>query len=378
LAAIRFILALSFSVAWPFIPLYLTDRGLSPFQVGLFMTSVGFFGTLVRPFAGALSDRFGRVRLIRILLYFRSAVLFLTFLFLLGKAPLWGLFILLFLIVVGFASFIPIADSYVAEASSPDNRVMGFGLIRLAINGGFALGSFLASFLLRYGYASLFLLSSLLVFVAATLSFRLRENRTGVGLVKKIVFAVPDRRFFLFALFSMSVFILSSQLINNFSIYAHTFMKIDKRLIAYLFTLNGMLILLLQIPFSAVAKRAGYVLSTLVGGLGWAVAFIITAFASSYSHLIAAVVFMTLSEMVVVPVIIASASDRAPEGRIGAYMGFWSTFQGLGYTFGPAWGGFFLENLGRWAWILLSAQSVLTGVGLSLLKPVRRTTRQNL
>ncbi|NPB03185.1 MAG: MFS transporter [Thermotogae bacterium] len=373
LASIRFILALSFSVAWPFIPLYLTDRGLSPFGVGLFMTSVGFFGTLVRPFAGALSDRFGRVRLIRFLLYFRSLILFLTFLFLLGDASLLGLFILLFLIVVGFASFIPIADSYVAEASGPNNRVMGFGLIRLAINGGFALGSFVASLMLNYGYAVLFLVSSVLVFVAATLSFKLREVENGAGLVRKIVFTLPDLRFFLFSVVSMSVFILSSQLINNFSIFAHSFLGIEKRSIAYLFTLNGTLILLFQIPFSALAKRIGYVLSTLLGGMGWALAFLITFVASGYSHLVLAVVFMTLSEMIVVPVVIASASDRAPTGRMGAYMGFWSTFQGLGYTFGPAWGGFFLEHLGRRAWVILSLQSLITGVALSFLRPIKRS-----
>lgn len=371
LSVIRFILALSFSVAWPFIPLYLSDRGLSPFAVGTFLTSAGIFGTLIRPFVGALSDRVGRVRLIRFLLYFRSITLFLTFLFLLGDAPLWGFFILLLLIVVGFSSFIPVADSYVAEASSEDKRVVGFGLIRLAINGGFALGSFIASFLLKYGYPTLFLLSSVLVFLAATLSLLLRENNATFRIASKVRFALPDLRFVLFAVVSMSVFILSSQLINNFSIYAHKFLHVDKRMIAYLFTLNGTLILLLQIPATALARRIGYVASVLFGVVGWSMAFAITYAASSYPHLVLAVAFMTLSEIVVVPVIIASASNRAPEGRMGAYIGFWSTFQGLGYTLGPAWGGFLLDAFGKGAWLFMSLQSLLTGVALTVLRDRR-------
>jgi len=369
LAIIRFILALSFSVSWPFVPLYLSDRGLSPFEVGIFLTSAGVFGTLIRPFMGAFSDKVGRVRLIRFLLYFRAITLFITFLFLLGNAPLWGFFLLLFLIVIGFSSFIPIADSYVAEASDRDRRVVGFGLIRLAINGGFALGSFLASFLLKYGYPPLFLLSAALVFVAATLSLFLRENQGAtLRLARRIQFALPDLRFVLFAVASMSVFILSSQLINNFSIYANRFLGVEKHMIAYLFTLNGVLILLFQIPATALSRRIGYVPSVLFGVVGWAIAFAVTFLAGSYPHLVVAVVFMTLSEIVVVPVIIASASNRAPEGRMGAYMGFWSTFQGLGYTLGPAWGGFLLDTFNRGAWLVMSVQSVLTGVALTVLK----------
>jgi len=369
LAIIRFILALSFSVSWPFVPLYLSDRGLSPFEVGIFLTSAGVFGTLIRPFMGAFSDKVGRVRLIRFLLYFRAITLFITFLFLLGNAPLWGFFLLLFLIVIGFSSFIPIADSYVAEASDRDRRVVGFGLIRLAINGGFALGSFLASFLLRYGYPPLFLISAALVFVAATLSLFLREHQgVALRLARRIRLALPDLRFVLFAVASMSVFILSSQLINNFSIYANRFLGIEKHMIAYLFTLNGVLILLFQIPATALSRRIGYVPSVLFGVVGWAIAFVITFLAGAYPHLVLAVVFMTLSEIVVVPVIIASASNRAPEGRMGAYMGFWSTFQGLGYTLGPAWGGFLLDTFQRGAWLVMSAQSILTGVALTVLR----------
>ncbi len=372
LAVIRFILAFSFSVSWPFIPLYLSDRGLSPFGVGLFLTSAGLFGTLTRPFVGAFSDRVGRVKLIRLLLYYRSAVLFATFLFLLRDAPLWGFFLLIFLIVLGFSSFIPIADSYVAEASDRDHRVVGFGLIRLAINGGFALGSFTASFLLRYGYAALFLLSSALVFVAASLSLLLKENHRASFRLGKFQLSLPDVRFVLFAVASMSIFIISSQLINNFSIYANRFLGIEKRLIAYLFTLNGTLILIFQIPATALARRIGYVPSVLLGVLGWAVAFAITYLASSYPHLVAAVVFMTVSEILVVPVIIASASNRAPTGRMGAYMGFWSTFQGLGYTFGPAWGGFLLDTFNRLAWPIMALQSLLTGLALTLLRDRRK------
>ncbi len=377
-ALIRFILALSFSVMWPFIPLYLSDRGLSPFEIGVFLTGAGLIGTTVRPLSGALSDRFGRVRLINVFIFFRAIVLLVVALCVLWDAPLWVFFLLLLMVVFGFSAFVPVIDSYVADIMSERERILGFGWMRLAINGGFALGSFLASFVLPYGYAPLFLLSSSLVFIAAFLSLRLEEGDGKSGSpVKGAGFELPNVGFMAFALISTSVFILSSQLINNFGIFAKDYVGVEKHLIAYLFTLNGLLIALLQIPFSSLLRRVGYVPPVLLGGLGWSIAFLITLQAHSYLHLVLAVLSMTLAEIITVPVVMASATNRAPFGRIGAYMGFWSTFQGLGYTLGPAWGGFWLDRLGRGAWAVLAFQSLLTGVLLALLreKPVRETPK---
>ncbi len=176
----------------------------------------------------------------------------------------------------------------------------------------------------------------------------------------------PDYSFIGFSITSVLVFTLSSQLTSNFSLFAVKDLDIPKHMVAYLFSLNGLLIILFQLPITKLLEKLGYTLSVVSGGILFALGYIVLFLSQNYTHLIFAVVFITLGEMFVFPVIMASASNRAPEGELGAYMGFWSTFQGMGYSLGPSWGGLLFENFNRGAWLILSLQALIASFLFSI------------
>ncbi|MEO0149913.1 MAG: MFS transporter [candidate division WOR-3 bacterium] len=360
---IRFLLSVSFSLSWPFIPLYLNDRGLSVLNIGIFITSAVFVATFLRIFMGNLADIMDRVILLRFILSFRFLMLVFLAIFVSLNFPLTYIFMSTFLKSLGFSLFLPVADSYVADISDDRGRV--FSLVRIAINGGWAIGTFLGSFILRAGYVYLFLASSIGIFLAIIFTLFLKEIKRHTGLRSfKMVF--PDYSFIGFSITSVLVFTLSSQLTSNFSLFAVKDLDIPKHMVAYLFSLNGLLIILFQLPITKLLEKLGYTLSVVSGGILFALGYIVLFLSQNYTHLIFAVVFITLGEMFVFPVIMASASNRAPEGELGAYMGFWSTFQGMGYSLGPSWGGLLFENFNRGAWLILSLQALIASFLFSI------------
>jgi len=312
---------------------------------------------------GNIGDLVDRVFLIRLVLTFRLAVLLLLALLVHFNSSLFLIFFAVFLVSASFSMFLPIADSYVADVSK--DRIRGFSLIRIAINGGWAIGTFLSSILIRFGYTSLFILSSLVLLLALYESKYLSEvGRKEKDFKFKVV--LPDGSFMVFSIITVFAFTLSAQLTSNVSLFAAEELMIPKNLIAYLFTLNGILNILFQMPLSKILNRLGYNMSVILGGLSFALGYLILLLSGNYFHILISVVFLTFGEMFMFPVIMASASNRAPSGELGAYVGFWSTFQGLGFSLGPAWGGFLLEGMGRAAWLVMSLQSALVSVLFTL------------
>jgi MFS family permease len=360
---IRALLSLSFALSWPFVPLYLHDRGLSVFNVGVFLTFAVIFGAVLRFLMGNIGDMVDRVFLIRAVLSLRLFVLLLLALLIYLNSSLFLIFLAVFLVSASFSMFLPIADSYVADVS--EDRVRGFSLTRIAINLGWALGTFLSSILIRFGYVFLFILSALVLIIALYESKHLKEvEKRGRDIRFRMV--LPDGSFIVFSLITAFAFTLSAQLTSNLSLFAVEELRIQKNLIAYLFTLNGILNILFQMPLSKVLNRLGYNMSVMAGGLFFTLGFLTLLFSENYFHILLSVVFLTFGEMFMFPVLMASASNRAPSGELGAYVGFWSTFQGLGFSLGPAWGGFLLEGMGRGAWLVMSLQSALVSFFFTL------------
>ncbi len=51
---------LGFSLILPFLPLYAKDMGMTPFQIGIILSSYSVFQFISAPIMGNLSDKYGR------------------------------------------------------------------------------------------------------------------------------------------------------------------------------------------------------------------------------------------------------------------------------------------------------------------------------
>ena len=136
-----------FGIVLPLLPFYATDMGATPLVVGLIISSYSAMQFLFSPVWGALSDRLGR-RPLLILGLFGSAASYIVF----GLADTIGVLLLSRVIAGIMGANIPVAQAYIADTTTVEQRARGMGLIGAAFGLGFIFGPAIGGFLSRWGY----------------------------------------------------------------------------------------------------------------------------------------------------------------------------------------------------------------------------------
>jgi DHA1 family tetracycline resistance protein-like MFS transporter len=164
---------LGFALVLPFIFFYAESFGASPFIFGLLLASYSIAQFIFTPIWGSLSDRFGR-RKIMLLCLLGSGLSFILF----GLAnSLWLLFLSRIIAGAMGATF-PVASAYVADITTPENRMKYMGKIGAAFGLGFIIGPAIGGTLSGlYGFAVPSLVAAALAFANFALGyFRLPET----------------------------------------------------------------------------------------------------------------------------------------------------------------------------------------------------------
>ena len=139
---IVFIDLLGFGIILPLLPYIAEKYSANPFQIGMLTATYSFFQLIAAPILGRLSDRYGRKKLL-IISQFGSAVGYLI-LGLSGNLPL----LFLSRIIDGITGGnISIAQAYIADVTTKENRARGMGMIGAAFGLGFIFGPAIGGFL---------------------------------------------------------------------------------------------------------------------------------------------------------------------------------------------------------------------------------------
>ena len=161
-----FIDSIGSTLLFPFFALYITQKfGVGMTQAGILIGMSSLAGIIGSTIGGALTDRFGRRRLILFGLIF-SAVSSLSF----GLAN--DINLLYFLVIlVGLLSRIaaPAQDAMMADILPENKRQEGFGITRVVFNFSWIIGTALGGLLAEKSFFALFvtdaILSSLVAFI---------------------------------------------------------------------------------------------------------------------------------------------------------------------------------------------------------------------
>jgi DHA1 family tetracycline resistance protein-like MFS transporter len=139
---------LGFSVILPLLPFIGQKFGATPLQLGLLVSTYSVAQLVGAPLLGRLSDRFGRKPLL-MLSIMGSTLGFVTLAF----APaLWVLFVARAIDGLTGGN-ITIAQAYVADVTTPEERGRVLGFVGAAFGLGFVIGPALGGALVRFGYA---------------------------------------------------------------------------------------------------------------------------------------------------------------------------------------------------------------------------------
>ena len=321
-----------------FLVIWLTEEGYSPAQAGAAVSAYGVGALGASLLGGYLADRIGRGNAIALSMLSAAATMLAlsqadTLPLVLGLSVLAGLTAELYR---------PASAALLADLVPSERRVTAYALYRLAINLGFAAGPAVAGLLAERSFFLVFLgeaITSALFGIAALLFLpqgvrSQRHEETPGELVRAIR---ADRRFQLFLVASLLTAFVYFQAQGALPLHV-----IDQGFsfatFGALISLNGLIVVLLELPIAVVAQRYPrqpvIALGSALTGLGFA----LTAWATDVPLLALTVFIWTIGEIVSAPSSQAYVADLAPPHLRGRYQGAWGLTFGLALILAPVLG----------------------------------------
>jgi DHA1 family tetracycline resistance protein-like MFS transporter len=138
---------LGLTIILPLLPFYAEHFGASPTVVGLLISTYAFCQLIAGPMLGRWSDHTGRKPLLMV----SQCGTLIGFLILAFAGSLWMVF--LSRIIDGLtAGNLSLAQAYIADVTTAENRAKSFGVIGVAFGIGFLIGPGISGFLSQFGY----------------------------------------------------------------------------------------------------------------------------------------------------------------------------------------------------------------------------------
>ena len=223
--------------------------------------------------------------------------------------------------------------------------------MRIGANIGFAIGPMIGGFIAAVSYSSLFLLTALTcAIVAVIITFGLQESMRKT--IPRMGFSIRDlagigknRRFMFFCAMSFLLFIVVAQMSTTYSVFSTDAVGVSEVEIGYLYTINGVVVVFLQLPMARYISR--YRMSTVLafGAIVYAAGYFLVAFAQDFIFLAFCMFTITIGENVTSPSSMNIVANMSPENERGRYMGFFGLATSFGYSVAPVIGGVLLDAM---------------------------------
>jgi multidrug resistance protein len=349
-----FIDLLGFGILIPILPAFAKkELFVDEAAIGVVVAIYSFVQFLFNPVFGKLSDKYGRKPIIVICLFI-NALGYIIFAFTHSFAML-----LLSRIVAGVGgSSIAVAQAYIADVTTKENRSKGMGKIGMAFGLGFVFGPLIGGFLAEYSYmvtgfgAAGF---SLLAFIVTWILLPESHVRPVDDLLKKRklfdiktfieVLGKPER-----AILITLFFVLTFSVANIYGTYALLGLQV------YGFTnlQNGYMFGILGLT-SAIVQGGliGYITKIFsnktilrVGSLIACISLALIPYGQTFLGLGIISALLMIGTGIFQPMVLSLISEVTPDHEQGVTLGVNQSASALARVLGPLWGGFAFEFLG--------------------------------
>lgn len=370
----RIFISMGFGIVIPFLSVYLySELGVPMKVVGTIFLFAAATRAVMQLFGGELSDRFGRRKIMLWAMGGRAVTFFLLSLAILHAQYL---IIILFAVVLSYAfgaMFMPSADAMIADLVVDQDRIEAYGIQRIGLNAGWAIGPAIGGFLATISYFWLFFLTSILFVIGYLIIYFFvkesnveRRKESSKMRLQGLLSIRRNQKFLLFSFYALLIFSIMTQIISTLSVYAVSEVGLSKVHLGFLYTINGIIIIFLQFPGISLIKKMKLTTALADGAFLVAGGYAIIMFASSFGGMAFAIVLMTFGEIFITPAGTTLTSNWAPDQQRGRYMGVYGLFQSFGRSFGPFYGGFLLDALIHkpvLLWGIMAALGIVSAVG---------------
>ena len=340
------------TMLFPFFSLYITQKfnvGMTEAGVvlGLFSIS-GLFGQMI---GGALTDKFGRRKLIIFGLIF-SALSTLS----LGFVNSFSVLIPL-AIGIGLLSDLagPAHSAMIADILPEQKRQEGFGIMRVVGNLAWIIGPTIGGFVAGKSFLALFIIDAIISCVVAFLFYLFisetkpeghpdQKPESILSTFKGYGIVIRNSAYMAFLIAGMLMGVVYQQMYNSLSVYMRDNHGIDPQGYGFLLTASAIVVIFFQFSMTRIIKKKPPFSMMAFGTLFYMVGFTMFGLIDQYWLFVLAVVIITVGEMIIVPTSQTLAANFAPEDMRGRYMGIFGVTWMIPATIGPGAAGVILDN----------------------------------
>lgn len=353
---ISFIDGVGGTMLFPFFSLYITQKfNVGMTEAGIILGTFSLFGMFGGMIGGALTDRFGRRKLILFGLVF-SALTTLMFGLVTNINVMYPI-----AVVVGLIGGLsgPAHNAMIADILPEEKRQEGFGILRVVGNFAWIIGPTIGGLVAKNNFFYLFVIDSIMSCIVAALVFRLLpETKPQVKVEAGAVhheeslwqtilgyrFALFDLAFMAFIVASVLMLFVYQQAYSSLSVYLRDVHNINPQGYGFLMTSSAITVIFFQFAVSRWLRDKKPFQMMAFGTLFYMVGFTMFGLVSAYPLFVAAIVVITMGEMIVVPISQGLAANFAPEQMRGRYMAVFGFSWAIPQTLGPAAAGYVLDN----------------------------------
>jgi MFS family permease len=292
--------------------------------------------------------------------------------------------VLLFVGLVASVGF-PAQNAMATDILPEEKRTGGFGIFRVVANIAWVLGPVIGGLLVARSYTPLFICDAVastitagivLLAITETMPARAAGERAqtmaqtfaGYGTVLR------DTTFMLFIGACILMSMVYLQLYTTLGIYLRDTHGFAEQAYGYLMSMNAATVVALQVSVARRIERRPPMTMMAFGTFLYAVGFAMYGFFSSYALFAAAMLVITVGEMVVMPTAQALVAKMAPEDMRGRYMAVFGFTWLIPQATGPLLAGLIMDHADpRWVWYGAGLLGLVGGTAFLLLR--RRAER---
>jgi len=382
LVGANFIDRIGGTMIYPFFALYVTKKfNVGMTEAGLLFAVFSISGLIGNIVGGALTDQFGRRGIVLFGLIF-SALSSVT----MGFVSDLSLFYVL-AFVVGLLGEVasPARQAMVADMLPEEQVGEGFGVMRIAGNLAWIVGPTIGGLLAAESYMLLFILDAITSLITAVIVYKLvpetrpqpsdeQQSQSFLETVAGYRHVAADKMFVAFLITSMLMMVVYQQMYNTLSVYLRDVHAVSAQGYGLMLSLDAATVVLFQFWVTRKIKPYPPMLMMLAGTLFYLVGFTMFGFVSAYALFIVAILFITVGEMIVMPVSQALVARLAPEDMRGRYMAFFGLVWTIPAAVGPWAAGIILDNYDpNWVWYAGGIICAVAAAGFYLLHLATRS-----
>ena len=366
------------TMVFPFLSKYLKeDLNFTYSQVGWIMVCFGAGSMLGSWVGGKLSDKIGFYKV----MVFSMIASGLSFFVIQYITTFPGLCIAMFSIMVIADMFRPAMFVSLGTYAKPENRTRAFTLVRLAVNFGFMAGPALGGLIiLGIGYKGLFwadgascIISILIFMLLVKEKERVKIESFPIEEIQAKRTLANDKPYWLFLFCSFITATVFFQLFSTLPLYHREQYGLTEFHTGLLMSFNGFLVLLCEMPIVGYVERKNIqkIKVIALGALFMALSFYALLFTGWAGILIVSMAIISYAEMFNFPFSNGFAMNRAPRGREGQYMAYYTMMFSLAHIVSGKTG---LEIISRWGytanWIVMGTTALIAALALLWLQKI--------